>query len=268
MAYPSHQTHYPFTPSSTTPNHGRQTMEPCRPIELEEALPLPPPPSLPPFGATTTADDGASETSAASSLSDIVNDLPTALKSSLGPLRTIRRSMSIRGWVSYLHEISTADYNNNNNSSSSKTSSLSPSSSSLSLSSTAFMSPYSSTCSSAPSVAAGADEEPIRCGENEIRSNRVGARGTVVAGSEIQLQQQQQNHNQHQQQQQQQMNTGCRRWTHDWTSLARKQASDLRCKRRITSMSELVEYAEPQRPAEIDRFSGVQGKTANHTVFL
>lgn len=41
------------------------------------------------------------------SLSDIIDGLPTAVKSSLGPLRTIRRSASIRSWVSYFYEIST-----------------------------------------------------------------------------------------------------------------------------------------------------------------
>lgn len=42
------------------------------------------------------------------SLSDIIVDgLPTAVKV-LGPLRTIRRSASIRSWVSYFYEISTS----------------------------------------------------------------------------------------------------------------------------------------------------------------
>ncbi|KAJ4390549.1 hypothetical protein N0V93_004145 [Gnomoniopsis smithogilvyi] len=41
------------------------------------------------------------------SLSDIIDGLPTAVKS-LGPLRTIRRSASIRSWVSYFYEISTS----------------------------------------------------------------------------------------------------------------------------------------------------------------
>ncbi|CAN8102733.1 unnamed protein product [Discula destructiva] len=42
------------------------------------------------------------------SLSDIIDGLPTAVKTSLGPLRTIRRSASIRSWVSYFYEISTS----------------------------------------------------------------------------------------------------------------------------------------------------------------
>lgn len=41
-------------------------------------------------------------------LSDILDGLPTAVVKSLGPLRTIRRSASIRGWVSYFYEISTS----------------------------------------------------------------------------------------------------------------------------------------------------------------
>lgn len=41
------------------------------------------------------------------SLSDIIEGLPTAVKCSLGPLMTIRRSVSIRSWVSYIYEIST-----------------------------------------------------------------------------------------------------------------------------------------------------------------
>lgn len=45
--------------------------------------------------------------SSSTSLSDILEGLPTAVKSSLGPLMTIRRSVSIRGWVSYFYEIST-----------------------------------------------------------------------------------------------------------------------------------------------------------------
>ncbi|KUI68838.1 hypothetical protein VM1G_04394 [Cytospora mali] len=40
------------------------------------------------------------------SITDIIEGLPTAVKSSLGPLRTIRRSVSIRGWASYFYEIS------------------------------------------------------------------------------------------------------------------------------------------------------------------
>lgn len=40
------------------------------------------------------------------SLSDIIDGLPTAVKSSLGPLRIIRRSARIRSWVSYFYEIS------------------------------------------------------------------------------------------------------------------------------------------------------------------
>lgn len=40
------------------------------------------------------------------SFSDIIDNLPSAVKSSLGPLNTIRRSVSIRGWASYFYEIS------------------------------------------------------------------------------------------------------------------------------------------------------------------
>lgn len=60
-------------------------------------------PDFPPlsFGASD------SESTASTSLSDIIEGLPTAVKSSLGPLMTIRRSVSIRGWVSYFYEIST-----------------------------------------------------------------------------------------------------------------------------------------------------------------
>lgn len=48
------------------------------------------------------------ESSGSTSLSDIIEGLPLAVKSSLGPLRTIRRSVSIRGWASYFYEISTS----------------------------------------------------------------------------------------------------------------------------------------------------------------
>ncbi|ROW09350.1 hypothetical protein VMCG_02541 [Cytospora schulzeri] len=40
------------------------------------------------------------------SITDIIEGLPTAVKSSLGPLRTIKRSVSIRGWAAYFYEIS------------------------------------------------------------------------------------------------------------------------------------------------------------------
>lgn len=40
------------------------------------------------------------------SIADLIEGLPMAVKSSLGPLRTIRRSVSIRGWASYFFEIS------------------------------------------------------------------------------------------------------------------------------------------------------------------
>ncbi|ROW16741.1 hypothetical protein VPNG_01662 [Cytospora leucostoma] len=40
------------------------------------------------------------------SIADIIEGLPMALKSSLEPLRTIRRSVSIRGWASYFLEVS------------------------------------------------------------------------------------------------------------------------------------------------------------------
>lgn len=46
------------------------------------------------------------EATTLNSLSDIIDNLPTAVKSSLGPLNTIRRSVSIRGWASYFYEIS------------------------------------------------------------------------------------------------------------------------------------------------------------------
>lgn len=42
------------------------------------------------------------------SLTDIIDNLPSAVKSSLGPLNTIRRSVSIRGWASYFYEISSS----------------------------------------------------------------------------------------------------------------------------------------------------------------
>lgn len=51
------------------------------------------------FGPTDNSE------STSTSLSDIIDGLPTAVKSSLGPLRTIRRSVSIRGWASYFYEI-------------------------------------------------------------------------------------------------------------------------------------------------------------------
>lgn len=41
------------------------------------------------------------------SLSDIIENLPAAVKNGLGPLMLIRRSVSIRGWVSYFYETST-----------------------------------------------------------------------------------------------------------------------------------------------------------------
>lgn len=46
------------------------------------------------------------EATSLTSLSDILDNLPSAVKSSLGPLNTIRRSVSIRGWASYFYEIS------------------------------------------------------------------------------------------------------------------------------------------------------------------
>lgn len=46
------------------------------------------------------------EVNSLTSLSDILDNLPSAVKSSLGPLNTIRRSVSIRGWASYFYEIS------------------------------------------------------------------------------------------------------------------------------------------------------------------
>lgn len=46
------------------------------------------------------------EATSLSPLSDILDNLPSAVKSSLGPLNTIRRSVSIRGWASYFYEIS------------------------------------------------------------------------------------------------------------------------------------------------------------------
>ena len=50
-------------------------------------------------------ESSGSET-ASSSIADIIEGLPTAVKSSLGPLRTIKRSVGIRGWASYFYEIS------------------------------------------------------------------------------------------------------------------------------------------------------------------
>lgn len=58
--------------------------------------------TFPPLSFET--DDGADTGS--TSLADIIEGLPTAVKSSLGPLRTIRQSVSIRSWVSYFCEIS------------------------------------------------------------------------------------------------------------------------------------------------------------------
>lgn len=52
--------------------------------------------------------DSCGGDSSFTSLSDIIDGLPTAVKTSLGPLRTIRRSASIRSWVSYFYEISTS----------------------------------------------------------------------------------------------------------------------------------------------------------------
>lgn len=46
------------------------------------------------------------EATTLTSLTDIIDNLPSAVKSSLGPLNTIRRSVSIRGWASYFYEIS------------------------------------------------------------------------------------------------------------------------------------------------------------------
>lgn len=46
------------------------------------------------------------EATSLTSLTDIIDNLPSAVKSSLGPLNTIRRSVSIRGWASYFYEIS------------------------------------------------------------------------------------------------------------------------------------------------------------------
>lgn len=54
------------------------------------------------------SDESDSNYTTTTSLSDIIVDgLPTAVKV-LGPLRTIRRSASIRSWVSYFYEISTS----------------------------------------------------------------------------------------------------------------------------------------------------------------
>lgn len=61
-------------------------------------------PRLPPLSFEPTDGHESSSTS----LSDIIEGLPLAVKSSLGPLRTIRRSVSIRGWASYFYEISTS----------------------------------------------------------------------------------------------------------------------------------------------------------------
>ncbi|KAL1874434.1 hypothetical protein Daus18300_003452 [Diaporthe australafricana] len=46
------------------------------------------------------------EATSLTSLSEIIDNLPSAVKTSLGPLNTIRRSVSIRGWASYFYEIS------------------------------------------------------------------------------------------------------------------------------------------------------------------
>lgn len=55
---------------------------------------------------TPMAFESSDSETAPISIADIIDGLPTAVKSSLGPLRTIRRSVSIRGWASYFFEIS------------------------------------------------------------------------------------------------------------------------------------------------------------------
>lgn len=52
------------------------------------------------------AFESSDSSTAPVSIADIIEGLPTAVKSSLGPLRTIRRTVSIRGWASYFYEIS------------------------------------------------------------------------------------------------------------------------------------------------------------------
>ena len=46
------------------------------------------------------------EATSLASLPDILDNLPSAVRTSLGPLNTIRRSVSFRGWASYFYEIS------------------------------------------------------------------------------------------------------------------------------------------------------------------
>lgn len=55
---------------------------------------------------TPMAFESSESNTAPVSIADIIEGLPTAVKSSLGPLRTIRRTVSIRGWASYFYEIS------------------------------------------------------------------------------------------------------------------------------------------------------------------
>lgn len=55
---------------------------------------------------TPMAFESSHSETAPISIADIIEGLPMAVKSSLGPLRTIRRSVSIRGWASYFYEIS------------------------------------------------------------------------------------------------------------------------------------------------------------------
>lgn len=55
---------------------------------------------------TPMAFESSEAEAAPISIADIIEGLPTAVKSSLGPLKTIRRSVSIRGWASYFFEIS------------------------------------------------------------------------------------------------------------------------------------------------------------------
>lgn len=59
-----------------------------------------------PMAFESSDPEATSLTLTLTSLSDIIDNLPSAVKSSLGPLNTIRRSVSIRGWASYFYEIS------------------------------------------------------------------------------------------------------------------------------------------------------------------
>ncbi|PSR77126.1 hypothetical protein BD289DRAFT_445821 [Coniella lustricola] len=204
--------------------------------------------ALPPRGtprpsraaATTRAAETRDDTGSSTLLSDrVAEGLPTALKSSFGPLRTIRRSVSIRGWAAYLQEVSTTitDHDDQDKSSNTRPSS-----------------PYPSSCpSSASSVAA--ENEAVSC--HEDKSHNFAGTGPVAASAEADLQPQHQP-----------VKSGSTRWKPHWASLARTAMCEPgSVARRVAATHDVVEYAEPQRAGEIDRFSGVQGQLlVNHAL--